>query len=63
MALSNMSKEEWEEIAQTIPSKDDAFIQKYMTGREALIAEEKKSRSGMYTTPSRDRECHPIPHH
>ncbi|KAH8768150.1 hypothetical protein F5883DRAFT_69100 [Diaporthe sp. PMI_573] len=45
MALSNMSKGEWEEIAQTIPSKDDAFIQKYMTGREALIAEEKKSRS------------------
>lgn len=45
MALSNMSKEEWEEIAQTIPSKDDAFIQKYMTGREALIAEEKKQRS------------------
>lgn len=45
MALSHMSKEEWEEIAQTIPSKDDAFIQKYMTGREALIAEEKKSRS------------------
>ncbi|KAI3396565.1 hypothetical protein diail_12014 [Diaporthe ilicicola] len=45
MALSNMSNEEWEEIAQTIPSKDDAFIQKYMTGREALIAEEKKQRS------------------
>lgn len=47
MALSNMSKEEWEELSQTIPSKDDAFIQKYMTGREALIAEEKKQRSGM----------------
>ncbi|KAG8158438.1 hypothetical protein KVR01_011560 [Diaporthe batatas] len=45
MALSHMSKEEWEEIAQTIPAKDDAFIQKYMTGREALIAEEKRSRS------------------
>ncbi|POS80033.1 adenosine deaminase [Diaporthe helianthi] len=45
MALTHMSKEEWEEIAQTIPSKDDAFIQKYLTGREALIAEEKKSRS------------------
>jgi adenosine deaminase CECR1 len=59
MALSNMSKEEWEEIAQTIPSKDDAFIQKYMTGREALIAEEKKSRSGMYTRRSAQR----VPHH
>lgn len=47
MALSHMSKEEWEELAQTIPNKDDAFIQKYMAGREALIAEEKKQRSGM----------------
>lgn len=47
MTLSLMSNEEWEEIAQTIPSKDDGFIQKYMTGREALIAEEKKQRSGM----------------
>lgn len=47
MTLSLMSNEEWEEIAQTIPSKGDAFIQKYMTGREALIAEEKKQRSGM----------------
>lgn len=46
MALSNMSNEEWEEIAQTVPSKDEPFIQKYMTGREALIAEEKKQRSG-----------------
>ncbi|KAJ0120079.1 denosine deaminase family protein [Diaporthe amygdali] len=45
MALSNMTNEEWEELAQTIPSKEDAFIQKYMTGREALIAEEKKQRS------------------
>lgn len=46
MTLSHMSKEEWEEIAQTIPSKDDAYLQKYMTGREALIAQEKKQRSG-----------------
>lgn len=46
MTLSHMSKEEWEELSQTIPSKGDSFIQKYMTGREALIAEEKKQRSG-----------------
>lgn len=42
-----MSNEEWDEIAQTIPAKDDPFIQKYMTGREALIAEEKKQRYGL----------------
>lgn len=42
-----MSKEEWDEIAQTIPAKDDPFILKYMTGREALIAEEKKQRYGL----------------
>lgn len=47
MTLSHMSDAEWEEIARDIPSKGDAFIQKYMTGREALIAEEKKQRSGM----------------
>lgn len=42
-----MSNEEWEEIAQTIPAQDDPFIQKYLSGREALIAEEKKQRSGL----------------
>ncbi|KUI74389.1 Adenosine deaminase CECR1-A [Cytospora mali] len=40
-----MSNEEWEEIAQTIPAQDDPFIQKYMSGREALMAEEKKQRA------------------
>lgn len=63
MALSHMTKEEWEEIAQTIPSKDDAFIQKYMTGREALIAEEKKSRSGMYNDTKSRQRVPSRPHH
>ncbi|ROV92738.1 hypothetical protein VMCG_09034 [Cytospora schulzeri] len=40
-----MSNEDWEELAQTIPSQDDPFIQKYMSGREALMAQEKKQRA------------------
>lgn len=46
-----MSNEEWEEIAQTVPAKDDPFIQKYISGREALIAEEKKQRYGLTLSP------------
>ncbi|KAF3761077.1 Metallo-dependent hydrolase [Cryphonectria parasitica EP155] len=40
-----MSSEEWEEIAASIPSEEDAFVQKYISGREALIAQEKKQRA------------------
>ncbi len=40
-----MSEEEWEEVAQEIPAADDPIIQKYLTGREALMDEEKKRRS------------------
>lgn len=46
-----MSNEDWEELAQTIPTQDDPFIQKYMSGREALMAEEKKQRAGLYLLP------------
>lgn len=42
-----MSNEDWEEISQTIPDSNDPFIQKYMSGREALMAEEKKQRAGL----------------
>ncbi|CAK7208478.1 hypothetical protein SCUCBS95973_000116 [Sporothrix curviconia] len=37
--------EEWEAISQELPATKDAFIQKYINGREALIAEEQKKRS------------------
>lgn len=43
---SGMSSEEWDEISQTIPAKDDPFLQKYLSGRDALIAQEKKQRYG-----------------
>ncbi|WXC43850.1 hypothetical protein QX201_003593 [Fusarium graminearum] len=40
-----MSNEEWDEVAQDIPSLSDPFLQQYLTGRANLISQEKKSRS------------------
>ncbi|KAJ4191353.1 hypothetical protein NW755_004536 [Fusarium falciforme] len=40
-----MSNEEWEEVAQDIPSLSDSFLQQYLTGRSNLIAQEQKTRS------------------
>ncbi|KAI1465995.1 Metallo-dependent hydrolase [Daldinia caldariorum] len=37
--------DEWEEVSQDLPKEADPFIQKYLQGREALIAEENKERS------------------
>ena len=46
--------EEWDEIKEGIPAKDDPFLMKYLQGREALIAQEKKTRSGVsYSASSR----------
>ncbi|KAI8288754.1 adenosine deaminase family protein [Colletotrichum chrysophilum] len=42
MSLSN---EDWEEIRQEIPSTSEPFLAQYINGREALIAQEQKSRS------------------
>jgi len=41
-----LSEEEWQELSQDLLKPDDPFIQQYATRREALIAEEKKQRSG-----------------
>lgn len=38
--------EEWNELKQGVPSKDEAFIKQFMSGREQLIQEEHKQRSG-----------------
>lgn len=40
------TEEEWDEISQTIPGAEEPFFQKYIQGREALIAQEAKQRSG-----------------
>lgn len=42
MSLSN---EDWEELRQDIPSVSDPFITQYIKGRDALIAQEHKSRA------------------
>lgn len=46
MAAPNfgMDSETWDEISRTIPPHNDPFLQKYLSGRDALIAEEKKQR-------------------
>jgi hypothetical protein len=41
-----MPDDEWAEVLEGIPAKDEPFINKYLDGREALIAQEKKQRSG-----------------
>lgn len=45
---SRMPEDEWAEVAEGIPAKDEPFINKFLSGREALIVEEKKQRSGKY---------------
>ncbi|KAI1350878.1 adenosine/AMP deaminase [Xylaria sp. FL0043] len=37
--------QEWDEISRDIPKESDPFLQKYLEGREALIAQENKQRS------------------
>ncbi|OTA84042.1 hypothetical protein M434DRAFT_400537 [Hypoxylon sp. CO27-5] len=37
--------EEWEEISKDVPQETDPFVQKYIQGREALIAQENNQRS------------------
>ncbi|KAK6950856.1 hypothetical protein Daesc_007384 [Daldinia eschscholtzii] len=46
MNFTNLyTDQEWEEVSQDLPKENDPFIQKYLQGREALIAEENKERS------------------
>lgn len=60
MALAHLKTEpwttampdgEWAEVKQDVPEKDEAFIKQYLAGREALIDQEKKQRSGKLTAP------------
>jgi len=55
MALAHLKDEpwttaipddEWNELKQGVPSKDEAFIKQFLSGREALIQQEKNQRSG-----------------
>ena len=48
-AEMGLSDEDWDELSQGIPAPGDAVLQKYLDGREGLIAEEKKKRSGIFS--------------
>lgn len=50
------TEEEWADVAETIPVEDDPVIQKYLQGREALIGEEKRRRSGRSDCSSSHRK-------
>jgi adenosine deaminase CECR1 len=41
-----MPEEDWAEVSQGLPAKDEPFIRKYEDGRAALIAQESHQRSG-----------------
>ncbi|KAI1389761.1 Metallo-dependent hydrolase [Hypoxylon trugodes] len=45
MSYGTYTDEDWGEIKQDIPKETDPFVQKYIQGREALIAQENKERS------------------
>jgi hypothetical protein len=40
-------EDDWDPTAEGIPQKGDPFIQQYLHGRDALISQEKRQRSGM----------------
>jgi adenosine deaminase CECR1 len=44
----NETMGEWEKAAG-VPNLTDPFIQKYLSGRDALVQQEKKQRSGQWT--------------
>lgn len=48
----SLEDEEWQR-SEGIPLFSDQFIQKYYQGRDALIAQEDKHRSGSLVNPSR----------
>lgn len=47
ITMAWMEDDEWADLASEIPAFEEPFIQKFVSGRQALIAEEKKQRSGM----------------
>ena len=40
--------EEWADAVEDVPALDNPFIQQYLQGRQSLIDEEDKKRSGEY---------------
>jgi len=50
---SRMADDEWAEVSEGLPTKDEPFINKYLMGREALILQEKTQRSGQSSLSSK----------
>ncbi len=40
-------RQEWDGVDEGVPQLQDEFIQKYLHGRDALIDQEKRQRSGL----------------
>ncbi|KAI0024171.1 adenosine/AMP deaminase [Xylariomycetidae sp. FL0641] len=55
------TEQEWEEVSRGIPQESDPFVQKYLEGRDKLIAEEARQRSDasfkQNLTPIAKRAC------
>jgi hypothetical protein len=49
MASNEAVKDDDWEKAEGVPSMSEPFIQKYMAGRDALVQQEKKQRSGWWS--------------
>ena len=46
MAANDTANDDAWEQAEGVPSLSDPFIQKYLQGRDALVQQEKRQRSG-----------------
>lgn len=49
MASNKAAKDDDWEKAEGVPSLSEPFIQKYLSGRDALVQQEKKQRSGWWS--------------
>jgi adenosine deaminase CECR1 len=59
--MASTGKEDIEAWAQAegVPSLSDPFIQKYLSGRDALVEQEKKQRSGWWPAASKSEDPNP----
>lgn len=44
--MGGFTDEDWAAVSQELPTAEDAVIKQYLKGRQNLIAEEQKKRSG-----------------
>lgn len=44
--MGGFTDEDWANVSSELPTTEDAVIKQYLKGRDGLIAEEQKKRSG-----------------